>query len=308
MPTAADVLTLLHAEGELRSPFDAGAAAQLPLIGIAETSRATLGELSWVSRTLATAERIGAFRGSLLLLPDGAPLEAIRSPAIAVVCRDVRWAFTRVVASLFTGLSRTRWPQRGDAPIASDAQIAPGAVLAHGVVIGPGVSIGDGTWIGPNTCLAHTSIGARVQIGANCSLGLAGYGYAKGPRGQQVAFPHIGRVIIEDDVEIGSNTCIDRGALGDTRVQRGARIDNLVHVAHNVVVGEDAMVIAHAMLGGSCVIGDRAWVAPAVSVMNKATIGADAVLGLGAVVVKSVPAGATVVGNPARPLERRVAP
>jgi UDP-3-O-[3-hydroxymyristoyl] glucosamine N-acyltransferase len=173
------------------------------------------------------------------------------------------------------------------------------------VVIGPGVTIGEGSSIGPNTCIANTQIGSRVQIGANCTLGLAGYGYAKGPHGQQVAFPHIGRVVIDDDVEIGSNTCIDRGALGETRIHRGARIDNLVHVAHNVVVGADAMIIAHAMLGGSAVIGDRAWVAPAVVIMNQANIGADAVLGLGAVVVKSVAAGTTVVGNPARPLERK---
>lgn len=307
MPTVADVLRLLHAEGELRSTFHEAAAELLPLSGIAETSRAVAGEMAWMSTKYATEDRIAAFRGSLLLCPEGAPVHAITAPAIAVLCRDSRWAFTRAVAGVFSALSVTRWPSMQDVPIAPDARIAPTAILAHGVVIGPGVTIGAGSMIGPNTCIANTTIGQNVQIGANCTMGLAGYGYAKGPNGQQVAFPHIGIVVIEDDVEIGSNTCIDRGALGETRVRRGARIDNLVHVAHNVVVGEDAMVIAHAMLGGSSVIGDRAWVAPAVSVMNQATVGADAVLGLGAVVVKSVADGVTVVGNPARPLQRSVA-
>ena len=304
MITAADVLRLLDSEGELRSPYDEAATASLKVTGIAETSRAAAGALSWISPAVATEERIAAFRGSLLLCPDGAPVHAVQAPALGVACRDSRWAFTRAVAELFSVLSLTRWPGIQAAPIAPDATIAATAILAHGVVIGQGVSIGAGAMIGPNTCIANTIIGVNVSIGANCTIGLAGYGYAKGPGGQQVAFPHIGQVVIEDDVEIGSNTCIDRGALGETRIRRGARIDNLVHVAHNVVIGEHAMIIAHAMLGGSCVIGDRAWVAPAVSVMNQAMVGADAVLGLGAVVVKSVADGVTVVGNPARPLQR----
>jgi UDP-3-O-[3-hydroxymyristoyl] glucosamine N-acyltransferase len=113
-------------------------------------------------------------------------------------------------------------------------------------------------------------------------------------------------VEIEENVEIGSNTCIDRGALGNTIVRSGAKIDNLVHLAHNVVVGCNALVIANSMIGGSTVIEEGAWIAPSVSVMNQVSIGKSSILGMGAVVIKDVADGAVMVGNPAKALEKKI--
>ena len=132
-------------------------------------------------------------------------------------------------------------------------------------------------------------------------IGQRGFERAEG--GEFVRLPHVGTVIIEDDVAIGSNTCIDRGTLGATVLRRGCKIDNLVHVAHNVVVGERSLIIAHAMIGGSAVVGADAWIAPNAAIMNKAIIGANSVVGLAAVVLKGTEPGQSVVGNPAKPLK-----
>jgi UDP-3-O-[3-hydroxymyristoyl] glucosamine N-acyltransferase len=148
--------------------------------------------------------------------------------------------------------------------------------------------------------LAHS---AFLGNGAFLSGGPVGFGYSRNEKGELEKFPHLGGVVIEDDVDIGSNTSIDRGTLGNTLIRQGAKIDNLVHIAHNVVVGKHAAVIAHAMIGGSTVIGDYGWVAPSAALMNGIAIGTYATVGLGAVVTKDIPADETWAGIPARPLK-----
>lgn len=260
------------------------------------------GSLSWISSKAAAAhpDRIASFQGSLLIGPPEAPLA--ECSAVAISCEKPKLAFSLVVEEFFRHLTETEWPV-GSVAIHPSARISESAVLSAGVVIGSDTIIGENSWIGPNTCIAHSTIEGFVRIGSGCAIGLPGFGLEQGVDGEWVRFPHLGRVVIEEGVEIGSNTCVDRGALGDTRIARGARIDNLVHVAHNVVVGENALVIAHAMLGGSAHIGERAWVAPAAAVLNQVRIGAGATIGLGAVVIRDVPPGSTVVGNPAKPLK-----
>ncbi len=167
--------------------------------------------------------------------------------------------------------------------------------------------IGRGTKIYGNCYIYdNVKIGKNVTIHAGTVIGADGFGYQRNAEGKMEKFPHIGGVIIEDNVEIGANTCIDRGTLGNTLIKKGAKIDNLVHIAHNVVIGEDAVVIANSMIGGSTVIGDRAWVAPSVSVMNSIEVGENTTLGLGTVVIKSVPADQTYVGFPAKPIKEYV--
>jgi len=113
-------------------------------------------------------------------------------------------------------------------------------------------------------------------------------------------FPHIGGVQIEDDVEIGANTCIDRGTLGNTRIRKGAKIDNLVHIAHNVDVGENTAIIANAMIAGSTKIGANTWIAPSACLRDAINIGKDATVGLAALVTKDIPDGELWAGFPAR--------
>jgi UDP-3-O-[3-hydroxymyristoyl] glucosamine N-acyltransferase len=186
------------------------------------------------------------------------------------------------------------------AVIEADVHINPTASIGAHCYIGAGCSIGAGTRIAPNVTIYNgCAIGANVTINAGTVIGADGFGYEQNSQGGYEKFPHMGGVIIEDGVDIGANTCVDRGVLDNTIIKKRARIDNLVHVAHNVVIGEDAIVIALTMLGGSVTIGDRAWIAPAATIINQKNIGADAVVGLAAVVTKDVQEGQTVMGAPA---------
>jgi len=156
----------------------------------------------------------------------------------------------------------------------------------------------------PSTVINHdcVELGKNVRIGPNCSIGFEGFGFGGDGDGIYHRFPHIGKVIIGDNVEIGANTCIDRGALGDTIIEEGTKIDNLVHVAHNVRIGKNCIIVALTCLGGSVTIEDGAYVGIGASIRNQITIGEKAFIGMGAVVVKDVAPGVTVIGNPAKPM------
>jgi len=273
------------------------------LSGIESIERAGPGDISWLSsaRLKRGTDQLATFHGGLLI----APREAPSGGPMVIRCASPKLAFSLAVERFFSHLVEITWPRIGDPPTATSPAIASDAILSQGVVIGPKVEIHERVVVGPNTVLANVLLHAGVRIGANCSIGLPGFGYEKDPHGRFRRFPHVGRVVIHEDVEIGSNTCIDRGALGDTRLHRGCKVDNLVHIAHNVELDEDVVVIANSMVGGSVRVGPRAWIAPSVSIMNQAEIGSDSVLGLGAVVLRSVPADVTMVGNPARTLERK---
>lgn len=147
--------------------------------------------------------------------------------------------------------------------------------------------------------------GNNVRIHAGTVIGGDGFGYSRNEAGEMEKFPQLGGVVIGDNVEIGANTCIDRGTLDDTIIESGCKIDNLVHIAHNCHIKKNCVIIAHAMIGGSTVIEEGSWVAPSAAIMNGITIGKGATIGLGAVVLKSVPAGETIVGNPGRSLVKR---
>jgi UDP-3-O-[3-hydroxymyristoyl] glucosamine N-acyltransferase len=149
----------------------------------------------------------------------------------------------------------------------------------------------------------HTIIGNNVIIQHNNTIGSDGFGYSKNENGELERFPHIGGVIIEDFVEIGSNTCIDKGTLGNTVIKKGTKIDNLVHIAHNVEIGENCYIVANAMIGGSTKIARNTWVSPSTSLRDGIEIGEGSTLGMGAVLVKNQPAKSVWAGNPAKDLK-----
>lgn len=186
-----------------------------------------------------------------------------------------------------------------------EAYVHPSATIGKYVVIGRGVRVGAGTVIHHHVVIGdEVAIGERCVIKSGAVIGEEGFGFERDAQGKAHRLPHIGTVRIGNDVEIGSLTTVCRGTLADTVLRDGCKIDDHVHIAHNIDVGEDAFVIACAEVSGGVKIGPRAWIAPNASILNQLTIGADAVVGLGGVVVKSIADGAVVAGNPAKPLSR----
>ena len=268
---------------------------------IAPDRIASKGDLAWLSPEKYTKDknRLNNFSGSLLIC--GEVIE--KKPecnAILALCKNPKLALIQVINQFFSARAQTNWPQINQSHIAQDARISASANLSYGVVIGSGVVIEDNVFIGPNSTIANSSIGKKTRIGSNCSIGLDGFGYEKDKKGVWIRFPHLGKVIVGENVEIGSNTCIDRGAIGNTEIGSGTKIDNLVHIAHNVVIGENCLLIANSMIGGSVVINKNVWIAPSASLKNQIEIGRNSLIGMGAVVIKDVAPCLKIAGNPAK--------
>jgi UDP-3-O-[3-hydroxymyristoyl] glucosamine N-acyltransferase len=187
------------------------------------------------------------------------------------------------------------------AVIGPDAEIGAGTLIAAGAVIGPQVCIGRDCAIGAGATVLHALIGDRVIIHAGARIGQDGFGYLPGPQGHQ-KIPQTRRVIIQDDVEIGANSTIDRGSTRDTVIGEGTKIDNLVQIAHNVMIGRHCMIAGQVGISGSARVGDFAMMGGKVGIADHVTVGAAAMLGAQAGVMSDVPAGARWVGSPAQPM------
>lgn len=303
MITVADVLAVLEARAD---PVGRAPSPEDKLTGPASLDRAGLREFAFATlRALRDPARLRDCRAGLLIVESGALDRLHPGELRSVVVRsdNPRLDFIRVLQRHFAptpqppGIHSTAIVEAG-ADVSSLASIGPLCTIAADVSISEGAVLHGGVHV-----YSNTRIGRGVTVGSGCVIGASGFGYERDDEGVLQLFPQLGGVVIDDGAEIGSNTSIDRGALGDTVIGARARIDNLVHVAHNVQIGADAAVIAHAMLGGSVQIGERAWIAPSACIREGVQIGADAVVGLGAVVTADVPEGDVVLGNPARSQE-----
>ncbi|MBK9109638.1 MAG: UDP-3-O-(3-hydroxymyristoyl)glucosamine N-acyltransferase [Saprospiraceae bacterium] len=184
--------------------------------------------------------------------------------------------------------------------INEEAQIGSDVSIGAYCVIGK-CTIGDGCMIHSH-CVIHDQsiIGKRVLIKSHTTIGSDGFGYSKALDGNYIKFPHLGGVILEDDVEIGSNTCIDRGTLGNTIIGANSKIDNLVHVAHNVKLGKNCLVIANVLIGGSTELGDHCWIAPSATLRDGLKIVSGVTIGMGALVTKDLDVPGIYMGSPAK--------
>ena len=203
----------------------------------------------------------------------------------------------------------------------ADARLEAGVSLDPGVVIGPGVEIGEGTTIaantvigpmvrigrdchiGSNVTIVHSLIGNDVIIHAGTCLGQDGFGFAIGRDGHSKV-PQIGRVIIQDRVELGANVTIDRGGIRDTIIGEGSKIDNLVHVGHNVVIGRHCLIAGQTGIAGSSEIGDFSILGGQVGINGHTKIGRGTQIAGGSSVISDLPPGSKVGGTPARPLKQ----
>jgi len=219
-----------------------------------------------------------------------------------ILVSNPRLAFIRVMQKYFE--------KKVEFIVHPTAIIDENAKIALNVYIGPNSYIGE-CEIGENTVIhgnvfiyPNVKIGSNGIIHAGTVIGTSGFSYERNERRELERFPHIGGVIIEDEVEIGSNVSIDRGTMGNTIIGRGTKIDNLCHIAHNVVIGKHCMIIAQSMVGGSTRIDDYSWVAPQACLRDGIKIGKNVVIGMGSVVTKDVEDGWVVFGVPAKEIRK----
>lgn len=233
-----------------------------------------------------------------------------------IVVENIRHALAQLLAALRP--PRLRGPFRHpsatiepDAELAADLYVAAlayignrvaigaGSIVGPGAYIGNGVAIGESSWIHPHvTIMPGTQIGKRVVLNAGCVIGSDGFGWAF-VDGRAERIPQIGNVVLEDDVEIGANTCIDRAQTGSTRIGEGTKIDNLVQVGHNCRIGKHCVIAALSGLAGSTVIGDYVKVAGQVGFRGHLTVGSGVTIAGQSGIWGDVADGATVSGNPA---------
>jgi len=184
------------------------------------------------------------------------------------------------------------------AVIMEGAEIGDNSVIGPNAVVGAGVVVGENSWIGSNTTLQYCYVGRQAIIHPGARIGQDGYGFAPGmPRHFKV--PQLGRVMIGDDVEIGANTCIDRGSLPDTVIGGGTKLDNLVHIAHNVTIGEGCFITGQVGIAGSSHIGNFVMMGGQAGISGHLDIGDRAKIAAQAGVSKDIEAGETVAGYPA---------
>jgi UDP-3-O-[3-hydroxymyristoyl] glucosamine N-acyltransferase len=316
---------------ETRGPFTLGR--------LAEVAGATLhgaGDPDTVIRDVApldtaTGDEIGFFdnarfvdafkkssAGACLVAPDRI---ADAPPTMNLLICDEPYRAYGLVAQKFYPL-RDAMP--GVAPtaivdqsakIGAGAEIGPGVVIGARVeigenciiganaVLGAGVVLGDDVRIGALASLGYCIVGSRVRIFAGARIGEDGFGFAPGPDGP-VNIPQLGRVIIGDDVDIGANTTIDRGAGPDTVIGDGSRIDNLVQIGHNVSVGRGCIIVGQAGVAGSVTLEDYSVLAGQAGIAGHLTVGRGARVGAQSGVAWDIPAGASVLGSPAVPIKQ----
>jgi UDP-3-O-[3-hydroxymyristoyl] glucosamine N-acyltransferase len=283
---------------------------------VARIEDAGPGEVTFLANP-KYAGKLAATRASAVIAGEDAP----PAPCAVLRTRQPYLAFAEAVALL----NPAEPLPSGLSPLAS---VDPSAELGPDVALGPFVAIGPRAKIGARTVLfAHVTIGAGASLGDDCRLhahvsiregvalgdrvviqdaaviGSDGFGFARRPDGSHQKIPQVGRVVIEDDVEIGAHTAVDRPALGETRIAAGTKIDNLVQVAHGVRVGRHALMAAQSGVAGSSEIGDAVILAGQSGVTGHVRVGAGTTVGAKSVVTKDIDAGRHVTGIPAVDVE-----
>jgi UDP-3-O-[3-hydroxymyristoyl] glucosamine N-acyltransferase len=300
---------------ELLRGIPAGDAGR-EIYGVAALEAAGPEELAYVESPRAL-EAAAASRAGCLLVPEGVSLPGHTTIAVSYP----KLALVRAAEALHSPPA----PAAGihpaavvapDAQLAADCSVGPNVVIEGGVTVGagtrlaPGVFLGAGVRVGAQ-CVLHprvtvypgAQIGDRVILHAGVVVGSDGFGYVFA-EGRQVKFPQLGKIVIEDDVEIGSNTALDRGSLGSTVIGQGTKIDNLVQIAHNVKIGRHCIIVSQTGISGSTEVGDYVVMAGQVGIGDHVRIEDRVVIGgqAGVLPGKIVRSGSIIWGTPSRPM------
>lgn len=320
--TLAAIATLCGAQLRPKDGEDVEVVGTRLLRGVATLETAGPDELAFCD-TPQFADKMASSRAGACITSERFAAKAAGALPLMIAPRPAA-AFLTVIRTLFPSALRplSIFGQEGVAP---GAQVHPSARLEHGVTVDPGAVVGPGAEIGGGTVIcAGAIIGPNVRIGRNCSIGPGvsvihalvgnnvilhggvrigsdGFGYQPSPRGH-LKVPQLGRVVLQDDVEIGANTTVDRGALSDTVIGEGTKIDNLVQIAHNVVIGRHCIVVSQTGISGSTRLGDFVMLGGQVGVVGHVTIGDGAQIAASSNVNSDVPPGVRWGGSPAKPV------
>ncbi|MDM7921250.1 MAG: UDP-3-O-(3-hydroxymyristoyl)glucosamine N-acyltransferase [Pyrinomonadaceae bacterium] len=294
------------------SSIEAGS-PELEITSAAGLDLAGPGEVTFLANPKYTPQ-IKQTKAAAIFLADGVAID--RDDIAVLRAKDPYLAYTRALR-LFNPEKPPRPSIQPSAVIDETAEVADGVEIMANVVIGagcriesgvkiyPNVSVYEGVRIGKNSVLhSGVSIRENCEIGENCiihnntTIGSDGFGYAKDEQKRWLKIPQVGRVVLEDDVEIGANTAIDCASVGETRIKRGAKIDNLVQIGHSCTVDEDALICSQTGLAGSSVIGKRVILAGQVGIAGHLKVGDDAVITAKSATSHDVEPGKVISGIP----------
>ncbi len=320
----AGPFALSHVAAKVGAELGPGVDGALSITDVRPLDEATAGHLSFVDNRKYLPQLLTT-RASACMV-QSAFAGRVPSSTAALICKSPYRSFAQALALFYPEATRPKAAETraGEPLVHPTARIEDGAkieagaivgreawigrdtVIAAGAVVGYRVTVGRGSYIGPAASLQHCLIGDRVVIHAGVRIGQDGFGFAMGPGGH-LKVPQIGRVIIQDDVEIGANSSVDRGALKDTIIGQGTKIDNLVQIGHNVVIGRHCVIVAQVGIAGSSTLEDYVVMGGQSGVAGHLHIGQGAQIAGASHAKDSVKAGVRVVGTPAVPLREWIA-
>lgn len=258
----------------------------LTVAGVASFSDYGTGELSFTRSSNSFKE------GTALVVDKNTELENLDTTGY-LLSDNPRLDFIRILSFLEKAV--------GFATYDFPSDIHPSAQIGKNVVIEDGCQIAEGVVIEHNVVIhAGTSIGKDSRIRSCSSIGGDGFGFERLEDGTPLRFPHLGGVVIGENVEIGSLNSVAKGTLSNTIIEENVKTDNLVHIAHNCIIGKGSLITASAQFSGGVIVGENVWIGPNSSIIQKITIGDNSFIGLGAVVTKNVPSNTVFAGNPAK--------